>query len=359
MTATTSQQSALESYYAMTMPGLETIAFSEIKTRMPDAELLKFARGIVLFRTGAPVRDLLKLRTTEDVFVLLRHITHLGRNKEALRVLHSATAHVDLPRALALWRAARRTQSPRTWRVVSQKYGQHDYRRIDAGEAVGDALRRSLPRSVQHHEESADVEFWVWINGSEALIGLRLSDATMRHRLYQRAHLPAALRPTVAAAMGWLSVPTLNDRAVDPLCGSATILIERSQLLDFEKLIGGDIRPEAVAAAQRNARAAGVNVFLQVWDARSLPLDAGSVTRVITNLPFGKQIGTPEANEQLYPALLEEFGRVLAADGVLVALSSQDRLLQEVLDEHGWRTSKKVVLVVLGQPATIFVAQRM
>lgn len=358
MTATTSQQSALESYYAMTMPGLETIAFSEIKTRMPDAELLKFARGIVLFRTGAPVRDLLKLRTTEDVFVLLRHITHLGRAKEALRVLHSATAQVDLPRALALWRAARRTPPPRTWRVVSQKYGQHDYRRIDAGEAVGNALRRSLPRSMQQQEESADVEFWVWISGSEALTGLRLSDATMRHRPYSRAHLPASLRPTVAAAMGWLSTPTASDRILDPLCGAGTILIERSGLLGSTELLGGDIRPEAVAAARRNAQAAGVQVSLQVWDARALPLDAESCTRIITNLPFGKQIGTPEANEQLYPALVTEVGRVLAADGVLVALTSRDRLFQQVLDEKGWRTGKKVVAVVLGQPATIFVAQR-
>jgi tRNA (guanine6-N2)-methyltransferase len=358
MPATTSQQSALGSYYAMTMPGLETIAFSEIKTRMPDAELVKFARGIVLFRTGAPVRDLLKLRTTEDVFVLLRHITHLGRAKEALRVLHSATAQVDLPRALALWRAARRTPSPRTWRVVSQKYGQHDYRRIDAGEAVGAALRRSLPRSIQHHEESADVEFWVWISGSEALIGLRLSDSTMRHRRYQLAHMPASLRPTVAAAMGWLSIPTRDDRTLDALCGSATLLIERGQLQEYQQLIGGDIRPEAISAARRNALAAGVNISLQVWDARSLPLDAASITRIITNLPFGKQIGTSESNEHLYPALAAEFGRVLAADGVLVALTSQDRVFQQILDEQGWHTSKKVVLVVLGQPATIFVAQR-
>jgi 23S rRNA G2445 N2-methylase RlmL len=110
--------------------------------------------------------------------------------------------------------------------------------------------------------------------------------------------------------------------------------------------------------ARGNAQAAGVDISLQVWDARALPLDSASVTRVITNLPFGKQIGTAEANEELYPALVAEFGRVLAADGVLVALTSLDRQFQHVLDEHGWRTSKKVVVVVLGQPATIFVAQR-
>jgi 23S rRNA G2445 N2-methylase RlmL len=202
------------------------------------------------------------------------------------------------------------------------------------------------------------VEVWVWISASEAIIGLRLSDATMRHRRHSRAHLPAALRPTVAAAMGWLSTPTPSDRILDPLCGTATVLIERAQLLGYDRLLGGDIRSEAVAAAQRNAQAARIPISLQVWDARSLPLDAGSVTRIITNLPFGKQIGTPEASGRLYPALVAEFGRVLAADGILVALTSQDRRFQRELDERGWHTSKKVVLVVLGQPATIFVADR-
>ena len=349
---------SVRSYYAMTMPGLESISFSEIKACLPDAELLKFSRGIAMFRTGAPVGDLLRLRTTEDVFVLLRHITHLGRATSALRVLHSATSQADVLPAVELWRDARHALKPRTWRVVSQKQGEHEFRRVDAGEAVADAVRRLLPRSLRRQQDSADLEFWVSITGSEAVIGLRLSDATMRHRPYQRAHLPASLRPTVAAAMGRLSAPTPHDRALDPLCGSATILIERSQLLGYEQLLGGDIRREAVRVARDNVEAARVDISLQVWDARALPVDSGSVTHVMTNLPFGKQIGTAEANEQLYPALVDEFGRVLVADGVLVALTSLDRQFQHVLDEHGWRTSKKVVMVVLGQPATIFVAQR-
>ncbi len=348
----------MNSFYAMAMPGLETVAFSEIKTRMPDAELLKFARGIVHFRTSAPAGDLLKLRTTEDVFVLLRHISHLGRAKDALRVLHSATLQAEIANALSLWRAVRHASAPHTWRVVSQKRGEHEFRRVDAGEAVADALRRRLPHSLHQVEDNAQLEFWLWISGSEAIIGLRLSDATMRHRPYQQEHLPASLRPTVAAAMAWLSTPTAGDRILDPLCGTATLLIERGQLLGYEQLIGGDIRPDAVAVARHNALAAGVDIALQVWDARSLPLDAASVTRIITNLPFGKQIGTPEANEQLYPALVNEIGRVLAPAGILVALTSDDRRFQSVLQQDGWRISKKVVAVVLGQPATIFVAQK-
>jgi tRNA (guanine6-N2)-methyltransferase len=349
---------ATPSFYIMAMPGLETLAFSEVRARVPDAELLKFARGIALFRTAVGPGKLLELRTVEDVFVTLVHIAGLGHGRGALRVLHSATSNADITSALDVWRHVRKEGQPRTWRVVSQKSGSHDFRRLDAGEAVSDALRRTLPRSIHHVADNADLEFWLWLSESEAFIGLRLSDATMRHRTYKREHLPASLRPTVAAAMGWLTRPTAEDIVLDPLCGAGTILIERALLAPLEQALGGDVREEAVAIARRNARSAGVKVIWHVWDARALPLDIASVTRIITNLPFGKQVDVPEGNIDLYKKLVNEFGRVLTEDGVLVTLTSNDRLWDSMLRNAGWHIVKKVVLVVLGQPASIFVAER-
>jgi 23S rRNA G2445 N2-methylase RlmL len=242
--------------------------------------------------------------------------------------------------------------------VVSQKAGSHEFRRVDAGQAVIDALHRVLPRSMRQVKDEADIEFWLWLGGSEALIGMRLSDATMRHRSYKREHLPASLRPTVGAAMSWLARPTPQDIVLDPLCGAGTIVIERCLLAPVHQALGGDIRDEAVAVARRNARSAGVSASWHTWDARALPLDASSVTRIVTNLPFGKQIGSRETNFDLYTALIQEFSRVVTTDGLLVALTSEDRLWDMVLRDHGWRVTKKVVLVVLGQPASIFVAEQ-
>lgn len=346
------------SFYAMTMPGLETTAFSEIREHAPDAQLLKFARGIVLFQTSETPKKLLKLRTVEDIFVTLAHITSLGRGSDALRVLHSATLNSDLAASLDLWRRAHPERSARTWRVISQKQGSHEFRRMDAGKAVSDALYRRLARGVKHVADDADLEFWLWLNGSEALLGLRLSDATMRHRTYKLEHLPASLRPSVAAALAFLSHPTPQDRVLDPLCGAGTLLIERALLAPCAEAWGGDIREEAVAMARRNARAAGVRATWRTWDACALPLEAESVNRILTNLPFGKQIGSHAANTTLYRTLAQEFGRVLTSDGLLVALTSEDRLWESTLREHNWRISKKVVLVVLGQPASIFVAEK-
>jgi 23S rRNA G2445 N2-methylase RlmL len=340
------------------MPGLETLAFSEVRGLAEETGPAKFARGIALFEANIAPEALLQLRTTEDVFVTLAHIRSLGPGPDSLRVLHSATLRADITEALRLWRRAHGGSQPKSWRVVSQMHGPHQFRRMDAGQAVKDAIRKMMPRKIQPVNDDADVEIWLALLGSQALVGMRLSDASMRHRTYKREHLPASLRPTIAAAMSFLAQPTAQDIVLDPLCGAGTILIERALLAPYERLAGGDVRPEAVAMAKRNAHSAHVSAKLQPWDARELPLDAASMTRLITNLPFGKQIGERGSLDQLYTALCKEFTRVLTPDGVMVTLTSEDRLWQSVLQKRGWRIKKKQGLVLLGQSASIFAATR-
>jgi tRNA (guanine6-N2)-methyltransferase len=342
----------------MTMPGLETMAFSEVRAKEPDAQQVRFARGIALFRSSASPASFLELRMTEDVFYTFVSITGLQHSQDALRVLHSAAKHADLGEAIKAWRRAHHGQMPKTWRVVSQMNGRYDFRRVDAGEAVISAVRKNMPQGMRLVDDDADMEFWLWLSGGLALVGVRLSDATMRHRVYKREHLPASLRPTVAATMAWLSRPTPEDIVLDPLCGAGTLLIERALLAEYKDMLGGDIREEAVKMARRNVRAALVDVHLRAWDVRVLPLESASVTRILTNLPFGKQIGTYEENKDLYVATLRECERVLCGDGLMVALTSEDRLWNTLLRERGWHVLKKVVLVILGQPASIFVTER-
>src|SRR5207244_1805177 len=113
-----------------------------------------------------------------------------------------------------------------TYHLVTQMNGEHGYRRTDAREALARGLAGKLPASWRQAEEDAAVEVWLTIEGSTAVCGLRLSDRTMRHRKYKLEHLPASLRPTVAAAM--VRLADLKPRMVvlDPMCGAGTILAE-------------------------------------------------------------------------------------------------------------------------------------
>src|SRR5919201_960264 len=105
-------------------------------------------------------------------------------------------------------------------RLVAQMTGKHGYRRVDARKALAQGLAGKLPASWRAAEENAAVEVWLTIDGATAVCGLRLSDRTMRHRKYKREHLPASLRPTLAAAMVRLAGGPPAHLVAHPMCGA-------------------------------------------------------------------------------------------------------------------------------------------
>src|SRR5207245_7690599 len=107
-----------------------------------------------------------------------------------------------------------------------QMHGQHGYRRVDALDALAGGLAGHFPASWRPAGENAAVEVWLTIDGRTAVCGLRLSDRTMRHRTWKQEHLPASLRPTVAAAMVRLAGIGPAQVVADPMCGAGTLLAE-------------------------------------------------------------------------------------------------------------------------------------
>src|SRR5262249_56511616 len=100
----------------------------------------------------------------------------------------------------------------------------------------------------------ASVEIWLTIQGATAVCGVRLSDRTMRHRTWKVEHLPASLRPTVAAAMVRLAGTGPGQVVVDPMYGAGTLLGEqREALRPYQRQrvcpLGGDGYPNALQGA--------------------------------------------------------------------------------------------------------------
>ncbi len=210
--------------------------------------------------------------------------------------------------------------------------GKHGYLRRDAGKAMARGLAGKLPESWKPAEENAAVEVWLTIDGATAVCGLRLSDRTMRHRTYKLEHRPASLRPTLAAAMVRLAEIKPLHVVLDPMCGAGTLLAEhltamRAIRIPIPAALGGDIDAGAVRAASANLRRLGA-VHLARWDATRLPLAAASVDRIVSNPPFGKQMGEPEEIGPLYRGMVREYDRVLRPGGRAVLLSSDAEKLR-------------------------------
>ncbi|HEX6289557.1 MAG TPA: hypothetical protein VFZ66_10220 [Herpetosiphonaceae bacterium] len=355
-------------YVVQTQPGFEAIAAQEIEQRLERVALRGTRRvgdknGIVLFEYDGPPQKIFDLRTIEDLFVVVATIADLPRTFQGLQVLERAVSRAaTVEAALNLARQVkpgRKIGGKVRFRVITRQLEQAAYRRVDAQQAVERGFAARADYKWRLENEGA-IEFWLTLFPGEALLALRLSDEQMRHRDYKLEHLPASLRPSAAAALVWLTQPVDDDVFLDPMCGAGTILIERATIARYQLLLGGDIRSDAVAVALRNIGPRYKPITVRQWDVRSLPIESESVSAAAVNLPFGKQIGTPGENRELYTAFLKEMVRVLRPAARLVALTSDQRAFMFALQRGKKlkiRDSYNVQL--LGQFAKIYVMQRL
>lgn len=345
-------------------PGLEKLATRELTREFEDAQVLETLRrfddrtSLILFSWRGDPQLLLDLTLYEDIFVLIADRAGVAPRRAVLRMLEGVVAGTGLD-------AAERIANPilpgnrrkPTYRVIARQAGEHYFRRTE--------LRSTIEKAVasRHADwaltEDGRYEIWAQLVEDRLVVGLRLSDITMRQRDYKTINLPASLKPTVARAMVTLSRPEDDDIFLDPMCGAGTILFERALAGRFAKLEGGDIDHMAVQAAQENFGSRHRPWEIREWDARDLPFADGEISAIASNLPFGKQIGSHESNQSLYPKLLAEWIRVLKPGGRMVLLTSEKALMRATLKRYPQLVWEQTVPVtVRGMSAEIFVLIR-
>lgn len=354
--------------YAMVHEGLEAVAGEEIAQSL-GGKVKRSGNGFVVFRLNEIDRDILKLRTTEDVFLFGWGTDELSYRAKDLESIERWTARdVHWDQLLKLHHAI--TPKPKgkpTFRFVAQMTGTHGYRRVDALHAMSRGLTGVIPGSWKFAEENAAVEIWLTINGATAICGMRLSDRTMRHRTYKHEHLPASIRPTIAGAIARLADLKPNQTVLDPMCGAGTLLAEAhlsvrgkrtAEGVDWPMtFVGGDLDAGHVRAAQANLRQFKIT-DVREWDARDLPLEEASVDRIVCNPPFGKQLSTPELIVPLYRESVREMDRVLRPGGKCVLIVSDAKALRSAVERVGWKEQRHLQVRMLGQRALIGVYRK-
>lgn len=348
--------------YVTSFKGLGPVTAREIRHRLgirPDPAALVTVRDydITPFDVDE-TESLADLRTTEDIFYVLGTAELTGHRADAERV-EDAVVAAPIERAITCKRAFTPKSRPGrpTFRVIVQAEDApwRTYRRERLEEAAARAVSGRY-RKWRRVEDDSQVEIWVHLVDRTALIGLRLTDRTMRHREYKVANLPGSLRPTIAAAVVLLSKPTDDDVFLDPTCGAGTILLERALFGRHTMLYGGDISDEAVEATRANFANRHKPWEVRTWDATALPLGDGSVTRVGTNPPWGRQIRAGRDLRDHYKKSIREIERVLAPWGRAVILTSEWRALGDALESAtSLRIDQQIRgISVLGRKADCF-----
>ena len=237
-------------------------------------------------------------------------------------------------------------------------------------DALVDQFREHCGARPDVEVEEPSIRINVRLHKGRAGIALDLSGTPLHRRGWRQGTGEAPLKETLAAAIllrsGWPQIARQGGALLDPMCGSATLLIEgahiaadvapglrrvyfgllgwrghdtalwmrlheEAQARAQEGLralqpvfFGFDVDPQVLAEARRNAQAAGVAGFLHLarQSAEHLQRPAGiEQGLVVCNPPYGERLGEAVELASLYRAfgqrLREEFKGWQA--GVIVA----------------------------------------
>ena len=225
-------------------------------------------------------------------------------------------------------------------------------------DAVVDRLRDVWGERPDVDLEHPDLRLHVLIGAGEAQLSLDLSGEPLHRRGYRASPGPAPLKENVAAALllraGWPAHAAAGGALVDPMCGSATLLVEgallamdvapgllrtpngSSERFGFRgwlghdralwaslceeatrrrlagrsrqpRLAGSDNDPQALVRARASLEAAGIEgVELTVCDVAELQRPTGATAGLVaTNAPYGHRLGAAEGLEEVYRRLGE------------------------------------------------------
>ncbi|MFL7792298.1 MAG: methyltransferase domain-containing protein [Anaerolineae bacterium] len=310
--------------FALTTRGLEAICADEM-TALPGVTVEQIAYRRVAATCGTSLSTLLGLRTVDDVFLDIATWTGIVRQRGALDRLRELSAKIDFDEPAT--RCAEVRQIPRSplFSITANFVGRRNYNTDEIKQACAESFAVASRWRYTPDDAEADLNVRVFIEHDTAFVGVRLAARPLHRRPYKRAHVPGSLKPPVAAAMLARAEVGPGMRLLDPCCGAGTILIEAAQIGAVAR--GGDYDPDAVSAAQINASAANATVDIQDWDARVLPLEGGVFERVVTNLPWGREVQVDAALEAFYNRVCVEMRRVLAPGGRIAVLTSLPQLV--------------------------------
>jgi 23S rRNA G2445 N2-methylase RlmL len=160
-----------------------------------------------------------------------------------------------------------------------------------------------------------------------------------------------------------LSKPDARDRVVNLMCGSGTILVERLLAGPTRTALGVDLSSTAIAAARRNAEAAGVADRLKLRTGNAAddgwPTD-GPYDCVYADPPWGDKSGDHRSNERLHMMLLERSHAVSQGTARLVVLTHEIRIMERCVRraDGAWRLTSETRVFHKGHHPRIYVLQR-
>ncbi|XP_041639186.1 THUMP domain-containing protein 3 [Cheilinus undulatus] len=256
------------------------------------------------------------------------------------------------------------------FRVTCNRAGdKHSFSSNEAARDFGGAVQEFFQWKADMTK--FDIEVLLNIHNEEVVIGIALTEESLHRR--NISHFgPTTLRSTLCYGMLRLCKPQASDIILDPMCGTGAIPLEGAIEFGSSFYIAGDNNDMAVNRTVNNishiqkrradkSSVPGLPIDTVRWDLCNLPMRTSSVDIIITDMPFGKRMGSRKKNWDLYPACLREMARVCRpGSGKAVLLTQDKKCFSKAISRMGglWKKVLTVWVNVGGLHAGVYLLKR-
>eukprot|EP00397_Hematodinium_sp_SG-2012_P032603 GEMP01034725.1.p1 GENE.GEMP01034725.1~~GEMP01034725.1.p1 ORF type:complete len:389 (+),score=69.54 GEMP01034725.1:81-1247(+) len=303
---------------------------------LPQVRDVKRDQGRIYFSYDGDLMALQRIRSCERLSLIVCRGTAEDFKSGVKDYIER---NISFREAMDVWMSLMKRE-PRDFRVSVKKKAHPDLRSSELTTFIADLFLTALgPVKVNVLRGHFDCEVWLHLNEVELTVSLTLFRQPQSGP--QNFHFQG-LSQTVSWALCMTADIQDGEVILDPMCGAGIICLEGALTWPKAAFIGMDscsVQLEKFATNISNQALSKVHILQ--GDVRRIPLESNCVHAVICDLPYGKQFGSVEENQSLYPVAVSEMSRVLKHDGRVVLLTSLEMrdLLVNALVAHNIRVT--------------------
>lgn len=333
----------MNSYFSTFITGFDNVVSDELVKRLKEIEVLLLTDGLVIYKTSSSLDEIKELKFLNNSFVLIKKFEDVSENslKDILKVLTKDNN---------LENVTRESFSERNLKFRIRASIKNQFVAIDKN------VLRNIEEKITHKTRNLivdrslpDIEFLITIRSEGfGLVGIQFTSRPN----YEKTLKKGELYPELSYILCLISEPNKDDVFFDPFAGNGSIPAQRLNF-PYERIIVGEIdRGLQIELANKF----GEKVTIEPANALTLSMFTdNSIDKIVTDPPWGFY-DTEKDIPSFYLTALKEFHRVLKTNGLIVILTAQKELTEELIAKfkNQLEVEEKYTTLVSGKKAGVY-----
>jgi tRNA G10 N-methylase Trm11 len=312
----------MNTYFSTFIPGFSQIIQDSLPQILEDVTVTLNLDGLIVYQTSSNPEKVKDLRFFNNTYILLNKFEKPDHNPIE-RMIYLVLQSPNLEAQISEY-----TQNKtKGFRVVISKENQNIRVKNDILIRLEERIQKIRGLSV--NKSKASLELW-FLSRDEGhgFFGIRITKPTIEDKKVEAGEL----KPELSHLLCLLSEPDRSDIFLDPFCGHGAIPLERASFFPYKQILTGDMDPKTIDRFRLKTKKFTKKIVTGRWDATNLhSFDDESITKIVTDPPWGFYTGKHLNLPVFYTKMLTEFSRVLKKDGITVILVAQKQIFETAL----------------------------